>query len=78
MSTDEIKQHLFEGIENIDDNEFLMTIKEIVDHKYAETKSPDLTDWQLKRIRESEKQIEQGDFMTDEQVNTLVDKWLKA
>ena len=78
MSTNEIKQHLFESIENIDDGAFLMTIKELMDHKYAATESPELTDWQLKRIRESEKQIEQGDFMTDEEVNTLIDKWPNA
>ena len=39
MSTDDLKKHLHEGIENIDDSEFLNTIKELIDHKYLSTKS---------------------------------------
>ncbi|MEM9685945.1 MAG: hypothetical protein AAF934_03380 [Bacteroidota bacterium] len=78
MNTNEIKRHLFEGIENIDDSEFLMTIKELIDHKYSKTNPPKLSDWQLKRVRESENQIERGDFLTDKQVNALIDKWLEA
>ena len=77
MSTDEIKQYLFEGIENIDDNEFLKTIKEMIDHKYSQLNEPALSDWQMKRINESENQIEKGDFLTDDLVNKLINKWLE-
>ena len=66
MSTDELKRHLHEGIENIDDNELLNTIKELIDHKYLTIKPPKLSEWQLNRIKESEKQINQGDFLTEE------------
>ena len=77
MSTDEIKNRLHESIENINDNEFLIIIKELIEHKYQPVDSPKLTDWQLQRINESEKQIEKGDFLTDEQVDKVIDKWLK-
>lgn len=77
MSTDEIKSRLHESIENIDDNEFLLTIKEMIEHKYQPVNSPKLTDWQLERIKESEEQIKNGDFLTDDQVDNIVDKWLK-
>lgn len=77
MSTDELKKHLHEGIENIDDNEFLNTIKELIDHKYSASSVPKMSDWQLKRIRESEKQISQGDFLTNEEADKIIDKWLK-
>ncbi|MCH7658058.1 MAG: hypothetical protein IIB05_07040 [Bacteroidetes bacterium] len=77
MSIDEIKIRLHEGIENIDDNEFLMTIKELIEHKYQSTGSPKLTGWQLKRIKESEEQIKNGEFLTDEQVDKVIDKWLE-
>ena len=77
MSTDELKRHLHEGIENIDDNEFLNTIKELIDHKYSVSRTPKLSDWQLKRIKESEEQIERGDFITDEEADKIIDKWLK-
>jgi len=77
MSIDEIKTRLHEGIENIDDNEFLMTIKELIEYKYQSSDSPKLTDWQLKRIKESEKQIKNGEFLTDEQVDKVINKWLE-
>lgn len=77
MSIEEIKIRLHEGIENIDDNEFLMTIKELIEHKYQSTDSPKLTEWQLKRINESEEQIKNGEFLTDEQVDKVIDKWLE-
>ena len=54
-----------------------MTIKELIEHKYQHTDSPKLTEWQLKRIEESEKQIENGEFYTDEQVDKTIDKWLE-
>ena len=77
MSTDELKKYLHEGIENIDDNEFLNTIKELIDRKYSASKEPELSEWQLKRIRESEIQICQGDFLTNEEADQIIDKWLK-
>ena len=77
MSINEIRIRLHEGIENIDDNEFLMTIKELIEHKYQSSDSPKLTEWQLTRIKESEKQIRNGDFLTDEQVDKVIDKWLE-
>lgn len=77
MSTNEIKQHLFEGIENIDDNEFLSAIKDLIDHKYSQFKAPKLSKVQLLRIQESELQIENGDFLTNDQVNKFIDKWLQ-
>jgi hypothetical protein len=32
---------------------------------------------QSQRIKESKEQIKQGDFLTNEQADKLVDKWLK-
>ncbi|MFN8207296.1 MAG: hypothetical protein U0T82_07795 [Bacteroidales bacterium] len=77
MSTNEIKQHLFEGIENINDGEFLKAIKELIDHKYSPSKTPKLTRARLKRIYEADKQISRGEFLTDAQVNKLIDRWLE-
>jgi hypothetical protein len=77
MSTDEIKSRLHESIENIDDKEFLMTIKELIEHKYQPEDSPNLTKQQLNRIKESEKQIKKGDYLTNDQVDRAIDKWLE-
>jgi len=77
MNADNIKRQLFESIDNIDDNELLLTIKELIDHKYSHAEEPKLADWQKKRIKESEDQINKGEYLTDQQANELFDKWLK-
>jgi predicted transcriptional regulator len=77
MSTDEIKSRLHESIENIDDNEFLLTIKDLIEHKYQPEDPPKLSEWQLNRIMESENQIKKGEFLTNDQVDRAIDKWLE-
>lgn len=77
MSIKEIKERLHESIENIDDNEFLITIKELIEHKYQSFDTPKLTKWQLKRIEESEEQINKGNYFTDKEVDKVIDRWLK-
>ncbi len=77
MSTDEIKSILHEGIENINDRDFLNTIKELIDRKYNPPEKTSLSEKQIERIKESENQINSGDFLTDSQVNKIIDRWLK-
>ena len=77
MTTLEIKQKLLEGINNIDESDFLLTLKELIDRKYSETQTPILTENQKLRMEESEVQINNGDFFTDDQVNECIEKWLK-
>jgi hypothetical protein len=67
-----------EGIENIDENDFLLTIKELIDRKYSASAIPVLTSQQKQRIAESELQIENGDYLSDDEVNKLIDQWLKS
>lgn len=77
MSTEEIKSKLHESIENIDDNEFLLVVKELIDRKYSALDYPELIKIQYDRILESEEQIEKGDFLTNNQVDKIIDKWLE-
>ena len=77
MKTEEIKSRLHEGIENIDDADFLLAIKELIERKYNSLDTGKISDIQMKRIKESEKQIEKGDFLSDEQANKIIDKWLE-
>ena len=53
MSTQEIKELLHESIENIDDTEFLLAVKQIIDRKYTPGKFSTLPAWQLERIEAS-------------------------
>lgn len=78
MTTLGIKQRPFEGINNIDESEFLLTRKELIDRKYSETQTPIITENQKLRMEESEVQINNGDFFTDDQVNELIEKWQKG
>ena len=75
MTTTQIKSFLHESIENIDDPEFLQMIKEIVEDKYSPPELQ-LTQWQKDRIEESKRQIKEGKFLTNEEADALVEKWL--
>jgi hypothetical protein len=74
--TKELKSLLHESIENIDDEAFLQTIKHVLDHKYQPEKDITLNSYQEKRIDQAKKSIEQGDYLTNEQADKIVAKWL--
>lgn len=75
-STKELKSLLHESIENIDDASFLQTIKKILDRKYEPKEEITLSPYQLKRIDEAQKSLNQGDYLTNEQADQLVTQWL--
>jgi hypothetical protein len=76
MKGQNIKTLLHESIENINDKDFLIAIKQILDRKYTPSDNPKLTKAQNKRIGESKEQIRNGNFLTNAQADKLVDKWL--
>jgi hypothetical protein len=77
MNTVEIKTLLHEGIENIDDKDLLLSIKDLVDEKYVPMDIKKLSPWQIQRIDNAKKQIEQGNYLTDAEADKVVDEWLK-
>jgi hypothetical protein len=76
MKIPNIKTLLHESIENISDEDFLLAVKQIIDRKYSPSDEPELSEIQIKRIKESKEQILSGRFLTNEQADSLVDKWL--
>ncbi len=76
MSTREIKQLLHESIENIDDGEFLLAVKQIIERKYTPGSPPVLSEWQLKRIDASKEKVKNGQTLSNRQADILVEKWL--
>ena len=76
MSTPEIKRLLHESIENINDKELLLMLKQLAEREYTQVAEPKLADWQKKRIAQSKQQIKKGDFFTNEEADKLVEKWL--
>lgn len=77
MDTSDLKTKLHESIENIDDPDILLAIKEISERKYTPALQPFLTDYNIHRLEKSKKQIQDGNFLTNDQANNLIDKWLK-
>ncbi len=76
MSAQELKNLIHESIENIDDEAFLLAVKEILERKYAATNAPVLTQWQIDRIEKAKQELDAGNFLTNEQADELVEKWL--
>ncbi len=76
MNAQNIKSLLHESIENINDDDFLFAVKQILDRKYLPADQPNLITDQIRRIEESKQQISEGKFLTNEQADQLVNKWL--
>lgn len=77
MTTIELKRHLIERITDIDDEKFLNAIKTILDSK-LESKILNLTEEQRLEITESRRQIEQGLFIEQLEVDEKFAKWLEG
>ncbi|MBM2816989.1 MAG: hypothetical protein HW421_3751 [Ignavibacteria bacterium] len=77
LNTQEIKIQLHNSIENINDSDFLLTVKEIIDKKENLSDDIELSGWQMKRIKESKEQIKQGKYFSNIQADLLVEKWLQ-
>jgi len=76
MTTIELKNILIHKIAAINDESFLNAIKTVVDKK-SEATIYKTTEEQKSQIQEGIYQIENGDFFTNEQVESEIDQWLK-
>ncbi len=76
MTLIELKSELIKEIENTDNPDNLEIIKIFLNNLNSEP--PVLSEWQIKRIEESEKQIERGEFYTEEEADEQVEDWLKS
>lgn len=77
MTTIELKKILIHRIAEIEDESFLKTIKTILDAQ-SQDQIIILTDEQKEEIAESKKQIEQGFFIEQDELDKEFDKWLNA
>ncbi len=71
-----IKSRIHEGVENIDDEDLLLAVQEVIDKKYVPPGKPVLAEWQKRRIEESKKQIERGEYLTNDEVEAMMRRWL--
>ena len=75
MTTIELKKYLVGRISEINDEAFLKAIKTILDSKSQSQILP-LTENQRLEIMESKKQIEQGLFLGEAEMDQEFEKWL--
>lgn len=73
----ELKSILVHRISEINDVRFLEAIKTILDEK-AEDSALELTDDQKKEIAESKKEILQGLFIDEDELDRDIQGWLNA
>jgi hypothetical protein len=72
MTTLDLKKHLIQRISEIEDMAFLEAIKTILDSK---SQILHLTSEQQEEIKQSQKQINQGFFITQDQLDEEFEKW---
>ncbi|MDA3953570.1 MAG: hypothetical protein PF485_07980 [Bacteroidales bacterium] len=77
MSAIELKKLLIHRIAEIDDISFLKALKTILDSK-TDSKILSLTSEQRSEINESMKEVEQGLFIDQVELDKEYDKWLSA
>ena len=77
MTAIELKKLLIHRIAEINDVSFLKAIKTILDTK-SESQTIALTSEQLYEIQESKKDIEQGLFIEQVELDKEFNKWLNA
>jgi hypothetical protein len=77
MTTAELKESLFNDIHRIDDEKQLEFLKLFIENKFLRNKEPKLTEEQKRRLEISLKEAEQGLFITNDELNAEIDKWLQ-
>lgn len=76
MTTAELKILIHESVINIEDEKFLKYIYDLLRIKYSPVKEVEMSDYQKKRLEESIKQAERGEYRTSEEVFTDIEQWL--
>lgn len=76
MTTAELKESLFDDIQRIDDEKQLEFLKLFIENKFLRNKEPKLSEEQSRRLENSLKEAEQGLFITNDELNAEIDKWL--
>mgnify|MGYP003455393771 CR=1 FL=1 len=74
MTTIALKKYLISKINLLEDDAVLKQLKKIVQNN---EKVYQLSDYQIKRLEESRKQFAEGNFYTQDEVDVMVEKWLK-
>ena len=75
MRTIETKNNIINNINLINDKSFLEAINNIIENK-AEERVYKLSEDQLSLVNEGEKEIESGNYITNEDLDLEISQWL--
>ncbi len=75
MSTAELKKKLINQIHEINDDDILKEIYQIL-KSGKQDKIYKLTDEQISTVQEAQEQIKRGEFLSDDDAEQEIDKWL--
>lgn len=76
MTTNQIKKLLISKIDDINDDELLRAVCKLMDHNSTHGAVFSLTDDQRSEIDAGIKEIENGETVSDEELQKEIDKWL--
>ena len=76
MSTIELRKLLIEKIRLIDDDKLLEEAFRLLEVEFKESEAYILNDKQKEAIEEGRNQINNGQYLTDEESNKEIDEWL--
>jgi hypothetical protein len=77
MSTAELKVKLIKEITDSDNEELLKDVFRLIELERDDSIPYPFTEKQLSIIAESESQVDSGEFLTNEEANKEIDKWLE-
>jgi hypothetical protein len=77
MSTLELKQKLINSIKEIDNPELLKEVFRLLEIENEEAEIYKLSEEEKKGIEEARAEIQAGKYISDENANKDIDKWLK-
>jgi len=77
MLTKEMKQELIDKINSTKDDSLLEEVYRIIDINFEENDMVILTDEQKESINQGIKDIDEGKFLSNEEANSEIEKWLK-
>jgi hypothetical protein len=76
MATPTLKERLIEKIQQSDNEALLNEVSRLMDAE--DTAVYELNDAQKQAIATAQKQVQQGQYLTDEQANKEIDEWLNG
>lgn len=77
MELNKLKQYLIERIREIEDEETIRDIYQFIDENKMQVREPSLlTDLEKKALQKAERDIKNGDVLTEEDANREIKNWL--